>query len=63
MAESRTRNTGCSVSVEVVKAAVMGRGGHEGSKELYFRPADLEVPSGLPDGDGPGITDGGMEQR
>lgn len=23
MAESRTRNTGCSVSVEVVKAAVM----------------------------------------
>lgn len=63
MAESRTRNTGCSVSVEVVKAAVMGRGGHEGSKELYFRPADLEVPSGLPDGDGPGITDGRMEQR
>lgn len=59
-AESRTRNT---VSFEVVKAAMMGCGGREGSKELYFRPADLDVPSGPPDGDGPGITDGGMEQR
>ena len=63
MAESRSRNTGCSVSFEVVKTAVMGCGGQEGSKALYFRPADLEVPSGPPNGDGPGVTDGGMEQR
>ena len=63
MAESRTRNTGCSVRFEVVKTAVMGCGGLEGSKEPYFRPADSEVPSGPPDGDGPGVTDGGMEQR
>ena len=63
VAESRTRNTGCSVSFEVVKTAVMGCGGRKASKELHFRHADLEVPSGPPDGDGPGVTDGGMEQR